>query len=197
MPDWKEILNEIKGLKAEEPITSEEMPSEPIPVETLDTEKKWWQIADILSRNDELLQAILEQLQSMSGLLSQPSTPPEYPELPSIPGIEAKLDSIALEQIRTRQLLEGFSFTTGQANVQTPGTPIEVISTVKTYLIVIRANIANTGSIYIGGRGVSANNGFVLDAGEALSIQIDNLKKTVWVDSQVANEGVSWMALVD
>ena len=39
--------------------------------------------------------------------------------------------------------------------------------------------------------------GYIVDAGEAVSIQIDNLKKSVWIDCQVAGEGVSWIALVD
>ena len=194
---WSEILNEIKKLKTDSS-SSITNPQEDKPTtQQLEVPKKhWWQLSDILSRQDELLEAILLQLQSMATLTPTPTPPtPEVPVIP--PGMTAKLDVIAGEQIRTKELLEGFNFITGQATVPTPGTPMEVISTVKTYLIILRAHVTNTGNIYVGGKGVNTTNGFILGAGEALSIQIDNTKKTIWINADVTGEGVSWIALVD
>jgi hypothetical protein len=199
---WDNILDEIKEIKNSGPTTDneetkEQSPEQPtqVPAATI-PEPKWYQVADWFTNQDELLKAILEQLRTISTLI--PTLIPPVPEIPQIPaGIEPKLDVIAREQTRTKELLEGFNFLTGQGSVTTPGTPYELVSTVKTYLIIIRANIGNISSIFIGGRGVSATTGYILDPGEALAIQIDNLKKSVWIDSVSANDGVSWIALVD
>jgi hypothetical protein len=164
-----------------------------------ETQPKWWQVTDALTRQDELLEAILLQLQMMAVQPPEPMPPPSEPPEPPVipPGIEPKLDVIAEEQTRTKQLLEGFNFITGQATVQMAGTSVEVVSTVKTYLVVIRADINNAGSIYVGTKGVSATTGYILDAGEALAIPIDNLKKAIWVDAANSGDGCSWIALVD
>jgi len=198
MPDWKAVLDEIKGLKKaqEAPTPKEEEPEEP---QVTVPEKHWWHLADALSRNDELLQAILEQLRAMEQVTppTVPAPPPDYegPVIP--PGIEPAVQLTAEEQVRTRKLLEGFNFLHGQATIQTAGTAIEVVSTVKTYLVVIRADANNAGSIYVGSRGVSATNGFVLDPGESLAVPIDNIKKTVWVDAANSGDSCSWIALID
>ena len=200
MPDWGKLLEEVRGLKPENaPKGNPNATEEEKPLETTVPERHWWQIADILSRNDELLQAILEQLQTMGAVTAPtiPAPPPDY-DVPVIPpGLEPAMKVTAEEQVRTRQLLEGFKFITNQSVVSTPGTPTEVVSTVKTYLLVIRSHTTNTGNVYIGGTGVTTATGYIMGAGEALVMQIDNLKKSVWVDADVAGEGVSWMALVD
>jgi virulence-associated protein VapD len=130
-------------------------------------------------------------MQSTAPTIEQPPIQPIPPDL-----LVAAQQQVQLLGNISKDL-QGFSFVTGQGSVTAPGNPLELVSTVKTYLVVIRANIANTGSIYIGGRGVSAMTGYILDAGEAIAIQIDNLAKSIWIDAGVAGEGVSWMALVD
>ena len=198
MPDWKAVLDEIKGMKKaqEAPTPKEEEPEEP---QVTVPEKHWWHLADALSRNDELLQAILEQLQTMEQVTppTVPAPPPDYegPVIP--PGIESAVQLTAEEQVRTRKLLEGFNFITGQSTVQTAGTAVEVVSTVRTYYLIVRSHANNSGEVYVGGRGVSATSGYVIGAGEAIAISIDNLKKSVWVDAATAGDGVSWIALVD
>ena len=199
MPDWSKLLDEIKGIKSvgvpeSNPNTIEEEQQVTVP------ESKWWQFGDWFSNQDELLRAILQQLQEMSALQIAPiipSPPPDYegPVIP--PGLEAATVVIAQEQTRTKELLEGFSFITGQATVQTAGTPVELVSTIKTYYVIVRASINNTGTIYISGTGVSAATGYAVDAGEAVGLSIDNLKKRMWIDGSVANDSVSWIALVD
>jgi len=192
--DWSKVSEEMEKIKLQPSEESETPASAEVAVPV----PQWYQFADWFTNQDELLKAILEQLKSMTATLSQAPAPPvEEPATIFPVGIEPKLDVIAAEQQRTKELLEGFNFVTGQATVQAAGSPIELISTVRTYLIVIRANIANTGSVYLGGPGVSAATGYILDAGEAIAIQVDNLKKSVWMDVGVSGEGVSWMALVD
>lgn len=197
---WSDILNEVKKIKSSNP-EPVEIVTEPVeesaPTAIPDTEKKWWQVMDVLSRNDELLQAILQQLQAMGAVPAATPSVEALPEMPLPAGLAPKLDVLTREQIRTKQLLEGFNFTTNQSTVPTPGTPTEVISTVRTYLIIIRAHITNVGDIYIGGQGVTAGTGFIVGAGESVAVQIDAQKKRVFVDAATAGDGVSWMALVD
>ncbi len=195
---WDNILNEIKKLKTSNPVESNpNPPEEPKPLQTEVTEREWWHLSDALSRQDELLEAILLQLKAMAEVVP-PSPPPPEPEEPVFPpGIEPKLDIIAREQILTKELLEGFNFVTNQSVVPTPGTPTEVISTVRTYLILIRAHTTNATDVYVGGQGVTAGTGFILGPGEATVVPIDAQKKRVFVDAATAGDGVSWMALVD
>jgi len=57
----------------------------------------------------------------------------------------------------------------------------------------IKALIANTGDVYVGDAAVAAANGYVLDAGEEVFIEIANLA-TVYLDVSVGGEGVSYVA---
>jgi len=194
--DWNGIHDEIKKISASNQNTREEAESgEEAGAAPEIPAKQWYQILDTLSRNDELLEAILRQLKKMETLIPSPATPPEYPVIP--PGIEPKLDVIAVQSIRTKELLEGFSFLNGQSVVAAPGTRMEVISTVKTYLIIVRAHLTNVGDVYVGGSGVTAGTGFILNPGAAVVLQTDCLKKSIWMDAANANDGVSWIALVD
>ena len=202
--DWKSILNGIKEIKEDEYpnnleiVENQKNPDKSINPDTvaLDTERRWWHLADTLTRQDELLEAILLQLQSMAALQAGPIVPPTTEEV--IPTeVMSVLNITAREQQRTKQLLEGFNFITGQSTMQTAGTPVEVISTIKTYYIIIRADINNTGTIYLGSRGVSVTTGYAINAGEAIALSIDNTKKQVWMNGTAANDVVSWMALVD
>lgn len=57
----------------------------------------------------------------------------------------------------------------------------------------IKALIANTGDVYVGDASVSAANGYVLDSGDEIFIEIANLA-TVYLDVSVNGEGVSYIA---
>jgi len=57
----------------------------------------------------------------------------------------------------------------------------------------IKALIANTGNVYVGDAAVAAANGYVLDAGEEVFIEIANLA-TIYLDVSVGGEGVSYVA---
>lgn len=82
----------------------------------------------------------------------------------------------------------------GQKTVTTAGTQVALASSQAiTHSVKIKALHGNSGWIYIGDSSVSSSNGYVLDAGETLELQIANLA-TVYVDSSVNGEGVSYIA---
>lgn len=61
--------------------------------------------------------------------------------------------------------------------------------------VVIKALVTNTGNIYVGGATVSAADGYVLDAGDVLSLSVTPLT-AIWIDADVGGEGVSYIAVV-
>jgi hypothetical protein len=86
----------------------------------------------------------------------------------------------------------------GHKTVTTAGTPVQLTSTdFRAYVVTIKALAANTGDIYIGDGNVSNLNGFVLDAGEEVTIFVDNVDTDVYVDSSVNGEGVSFIGWID
>lgn len=59
--------------------------------------------------------------------------------------------------------------------------------------VLVKAPIANTGTIYIGGSGVTTGNGYPLDPGENITIEIDNANK-IYAIASVDNQTVAWVA---
>jgi hypothetical protein len=82
----------------------------------------------------------------------------------------------------------------GQVNVTTAGTAVALGTTNDIISVVIKAKSSNTGNIYVGGSNVSSSNGLILSAGDAVSLDINNLS-SVYIDSDVNGEGVSYLAL--
>ena len=82
----------------------------------------------------------------------------------------------------------------GQKNVTTAGTRVALAST-QTLVsgVTIKAKIGNTGSIYVGGSGVTSSNGYILAAGDTVFVEVSDLA-TVYFDSQNNGEGVSYVA---
>ena len=82
----------------------------------------------------------------------------------------------------------------GQKTVSTAGTQVALASSQAiTHSVKIKALHGNGGWIYVGNSSVSSSNGYVLDAGETVEIQVANLA-TVYVDASVNGEGVSYVA---
>lgn len=81
----------------------------------------------------------------------------------------------------------------GQKAVTTAGTQVALAaSTGLASGVNVKALVGNSGVIYVGGSAVSSVNGFVLAAGEEVFIEVGNLA-TVWIDSAVNGEGVSYI----
>lgn len=57
----------------------------------------------------------------------------------------------------------------------------------------VKALIGNTGLVFVGDSGVSSANGYELDPGESVFVEIDDLAK-IYVDSAVNGEGVTYLA---
>lgn len=81
----------------------------------------------------------------------------------------------------------------GKVNVAISGTEV-ILGSAIISSVTIKALSANTGIIYVGAGGVSSANGFQLAAGDTVSIDISNLA-TVWIDSSVNGEGITYLAV--
>ncbi len=78
-----------------------------------------------------------------------------------------------------------------QATVTTAGTRVQLgTNTCKS--VTVKAKGTNTGLIYVGTSTVASSNGLILNAGEAVSMDITNTN-LVYIDSSVNGEGVSYI----
>ena len=90
------------------------------------------------------------------------------------------------------------SFVTGQQNVTTSGTPVQLTNLViqPGILVIIKAKNGNTGTITIGNSSANAlNTGtifFALAAGQSVLIQLQNLNR-IWIDSTVSGNGIEYL----
>ncbi|MBK9272865.1 MAG: hypothetical protein IPM48_14875 [Saprospiraceae bacterium] len=85
----------------------------------------------------------------------------------------------------------------GQKTVSSAGTAEQLIATsTQVESVTIKALSGNTGSVYVGNNVVSSSNGFVLAAGEAISLDIDDLS-LVYIDVGTNDDGVSWIAIAE
>jgi hypothetical protein len=102
---------------------------------------------------------------------------------------------VDIGDVDVTSLPQGATIFNGQKAVTTAGTQVALghPSHAITHSVKIKALHGNTGWIYIGDSSVSSSTGYVLDAGETLELQIANLS-TVYVDSSVNGEGVSYIA---
>lgn len=71
---------------------------------------------------------------------------------------------------------------------------LTTISVVARKYVYIKANAGNSGDVYVGRQGVSASNGYPLDAGEKVIIPVDDPSK-IWVIGSADNQGVKWVAV--
>jgi hypothetical protein len=82
----------------------------------------------------------------------------------------------------------------GQKTVTTAGTEVALAASQAILSGVrIKALAANTGIIYVGANPVTSTTGFALAAGEEVFVEVANLA-TVYIDSSVNGEGVSYIA---
>ena len=84
------------------------------------------------------------------------------------------------------------SISHNKTSVTTAGTRVQM-PTFACQSVTVKALVANTGLIYIGGSTVSSTNGFQLSAGDSVSMDISNVN-VLYIDSSVNGEGVSWIA---
>jgi hypothetical protein len=93
-------------------------------------------------------------------------------------------------------------FATGRQLVFTPGTAqqLSAIAITNGYPVTICALTGNTGNVYIGNSQAEVQDAQKrfdgLKAGVAIALKIQNLSE-VWIDTDVASEGVSWIYETD
>jgi len=104
-----------------------------------------------------------------------------------IPALDQATDSVS---VGTQSTIYN-----GQKNVTTAGTRVALASSQAVVSVSIKAKITNTGYIYVGNATVSSSNGFLLMAGESISLDISDLA-TVYLDSSVNGEGVYYLAII-
>jgi hypothetical protein len=86
------------------------------------------------------------------------------------------------------------TFYHGQTTVTTAGTEVALAASQAILSgVTVKALHANTGWIYVGKNPVTSSTGFVLDAGESIFVEVDNIND-IYIDSSVNGEGVSWVA---
>ena len=79
-------------------------------------------------------------------------------------------------------------------SVTTAGVRVALGTTMAARQIYIKANITNTGNIYVGGVTVTSANGITLAAGDSITLNISD-RATVYLDSDVSLEGVGYTLL--
>jgi predicted secreted Zn-dependent protease len=95
----------------------------------------------------------------------------------------------------TSNLVPASTVISGQKAVTTAGTEVVLDSSTAVLSVTVKAKHGNTNMIYVGTNPVSSSTGFVLDAGEAVSLDVDNLAD-VYIDADTNGEGVSYIAVV-
>lgn len=90
--------------------------------------------------------------------------------------------------------------TDGHTNVTTAGTAVALAASTPCSSVTITALSGNTGTIAVGASTVLAavgatRRGIPLNAGDSVSIPIANVS-TLFIDSTVNGEGVSWLSLL-
>ena len=86
----------------------------------------------------------------------------------------------------------------GQKTVTTAGTAVVLGSQRIDGPLMVKALDTNTGIVAVGNDGagdVTVSNGLRLDAGDAVVFEFVGSLGTIWVDSAVNGEGVSWVML--
>ena len=89
---------------------------------------------------------------------------------------------------------EGFSeLNGGIETVDAAGTAQVLASSTKCKRVSVKAELDNTGNIFVGGSDVdkTTKNGIILDAGEAWIFYVDNLAK-IYIDASVTGDGVHY-----
>lgn len=87
----------------------------------------------------------------------------------------------------------GVNLTNGQVTVVSAGTRVALGGSTAIGHVVVKANSGNGGNIFVGNNTVTSSNGLILEAGESVDINIDDLAD-VYVDTDNSGDGVSFIA---
>lgn len=82
----------------------------------------------------------------------------------------------------------------GQNTIASAGTAEVLAASTTTKSVALKALHGNSNMIYVGKSDVDSTNGFVLDAGEGLVLEVDNLTD-IYIDADTSSDGVSYIAI--
>lgn len=88
----------------------------------------------------------------------------------------------------------GIGVWNGQQNVASAGTRVQITSHSPLLSLTVKAKPTNTGLIYVGDSAVSSSNGFILSAGDSISLDIAD-SDFAYIDSSVDGEGVCYIGV--
>jgi len=81
----------------------------------------------------------------------------------------------------------------GHTTVTTGGTAVILTSPGNSDTITVKALPSNNGNIYVGDTNVDSTNGFVLQSGESVSIDLNHNDVNVFIDADTNGEGVCFI----
>lgn len=117
-------------------------------------------------------------------------------------GEETKSPEVTAGNLKTVKCPEcvciepGSDIGSGQETVAVAGTCVQLSEESLSILsVTVKALATNGGNIYVGDETVDATSGFVLAAGESVSMDVDDLSD-VYIDADVNGEGVSFIYLL-
>ena len=143
-----------------------------------------------LENNNKLFNKVTNHLKDISGKVSKPVLIPPPLEIPN--EMLKKMDKMIELLEKTHSELEGLYFYTIYTKVNIAGKPVRVADKRKTKSIVIIAETGNSGSIYVGDRGVSVSHaGAILRPGESIPMDVDLNKREVYINSENNGDGVN------
>jgi len=136
--------------------------------------------------------------------LSFADDPPEETTLQAavtaLEALDDALQSNGSDSVQTaiQSIASPSSVEAGEQSVSSPGTAEALAgsSTPITEGVQIRAvtnSGANTGNIFVGGSGVSAGSGYILEPGDRVYVVVDDLA-SVYIDAANSGDGVCYMA---
>ena len=166
----------------------------PPPPPSLPKEAPWREL-EAITNNLNAIADKLDVLISQVGVAPvAPGVTPTIiiPTTPELAPLTSRLDKLIAGLVTNKP-----SWIHGQADVPTVGEPVQLddIPIPDGFKLTVLARTGNTGYIYAGkSKGDCANTKRRLDglgAGLAASFRVQNAN-AVWVDSSVADEGVSW-----
>jgi hypothetical protein len=152
---------------------------------------QWYQFLDRFTSIDELLRVMIQQLAKIStGIPIQLPPPAEVPVT-----MEEKLSAMVslLQQVRdavnptSKILTDKKTLTTSAQRMMDQGQV--------TRALIVKSSRTNTGTVYVGERGVKADNGLSLAAGQSHAMDHDNSKDNLYAFSTVDGDTLEIMLI--
>ncbi|MHA1919526.1 MAG: hypothetical protein ACTSWX_07265 [Promethearchaeota archaeon] len=108
--------------------------------------------------------------------------------------IDKKLKELNNKISELIEISQSGDFDIGSKKISEVNTRIRLISKIKTKTIIIRALSSNSGTIYVGDSGV-LDNGFPLEPGDAISLDIDLTKDELYISGDTVDDEVRYFII--